>query len=205
MDNLEIYERVRHVPNEAKKNIVGGRLKGMTDINPMWRIKTLTELFGPCGIGWTYAITNKQLLQGANNEQIAIVDIELEYRYNGEWSRPVPGTGGSSFVAKERNGLYTSDEAFKMAMTDALSVACKNLGIGADVYFEKDVSKYNPNPNPEEQEKEKLRKNLSDIVGIKGIAPQKMTELIQERYQKQSSAELTIAELNDLKTYIAGI
>ena len=29
-----------------------------------------------------------------------------------------------------------------MALTDALSVACKALGIGADVYFEKDVTKY---------------------------------------------------------------
>ena len=29
---------------------------------------------------------------------------------------------------------------YKMALTDALSVACKALGIGADVYFEKDSS-----------------------------------------------------------------
>jgi hypothetical protein len=32
---------VRVVPNEAKKEIKGGRLSGFTDINPMWRIKTL--------------------------------------------------------------------------------------------------------------------------------------------------------------------
>ena len=32
-----------------------------------------------------------------------------------------------------------------MAYTDAISVACKALGIGADVYFEKDAdSKYSP-------------------------------------------------------------
>ena len=38
--------------------------------------------------------------------------------------------------------LYLSDEAYKMAYTDALSVACKALGIAADVYYEKDKSKY---------------------------------------------------------------
>ena len=45
MNNLELYDKFRQVPETAKKNIGGGRLKGMTDINPMWRIKTLTEEF----------------------------------------------------------------------------------------------------------------------------------------------------------------
>ena len=37
--NLSIYERVRCVPKEAKKEIEAGRFKGKHDINPMWRIK----------------------------------------------------------------------------------------------------------------------------------------------------------------------
>ena len=45
-------------------------------------------------------------------------------------------------IAKEKAGLYTNDECFKMALTDAISVACKSLGVGADVYFEKVRSKY---------------------------------------------------------------
>ena len=62
---------------------------------------------------------------------------------NGEWSEAIQGIGGSSFVTNEKNGLYTSDECFKMALTDAISVACKALGIGADVYWDKDSTKYN--------------------------------------------------------------
>lgn len=50
-DNMRIYDAVRAVPEEAKRAITAGRLKGKTDINPMWRIKALTELFGPCGDG----------------------------------------------------------------------------------------------------------------------------------------------------------
>ena len=45
-------------------------------------------------------------------------------------------------MAKERSGLYTSDECFKMALTDAISVACKALGFAADIYWEADASKY---------------------------------------------------------------
>lgn len=142
MENLAIYNAVRSVPDSAKRQIGAGRLKGKTDINPMWRLKTLTEQFGPCGIGWKYVITDKRLEQGANGEVAAFLDIDLFVKVDGAWSEAIPGTGGSAFVAKEKNGPYTSDECFKMALTDAISVACKALGFGADVYWEADRSKY---------------------------------------------------------------
>lgn len=156
MDNLRIYNAVRAVPPEAQKKITGGRLNGMTDINPMWRIKVLTELFGPCGEGWTVTEKRRDFVPGANGEVAVLVDIDLIYRGpDGQWADPVHGTGGSMFVAKERNGLYTDDEAVKKAYTDAISVACKALGVGADVYWDKDKTKYDapgqpaaPPPNP---------------------------------------------------------
>lgn len=142
MEKLTVYESLRKVPPEAQKQIQGGRLKGMTDINPMWRIKALTEQFGPCGIGWKYEVVGKQTLPGAKDEIAAFVDINLYINADGKWSDAIPGTGGSMFVSNERNGHYTSDECFKMALTDAISVACKALGVGADVYWEKDRTKY---------------------------------------------------------------
>ena len=141
MENLEIYNKLKEVPEEAQKKITGGRLNGMTDIKPMWRIEKLTEVFGICGIGWKTKIKNKEILDGANGEKIAIVDIDLYVKIDGEWSEAIEGTGGSSFVTNETKGLYTSDECFKMAYTDAISVACKSLGMGADIYW--GDSKYN--------------------------------------------------------------
>lgn len=143
MDNLTIYKKFKVVPKEAQKEILGGRLKGFTDINPMWRIKMLTEQFGVCGFGWKYEIVSQETKVGANNEISAFVTINLYIKIDDVWSAPIPALGGSAFVANERNGLYTSDECFKMAFTDALSIACKSLGMGADVYFEKDRTKYN--------------------------------------------------------------
>lgn len=142
-DNLAIYNIARVVPDEAKKSITAGRLKGMTDINPMWRIKRLTEIFGPCGVGWWYIIKDKRIEDDAITKQrAAFVDIDLYYTWDGAVSMPIPGTGGAAFVSQERNGPYMSDECYKMALTDAISVAAKALGIGADVYFEKDRDKY---------------------------------------------------------------
>lgn len=145
MNNLEIYEKCRAVPPEALKAIAGGRLKGLMDINPMWRIKKLTELFGPVGIGWWYIPKRFWTEAGANSEIIAFAEIDLFYVLDGKVSQPISGTGGSKLVSKETTGLFTNDECYKMAVTDALSVACKALGIGADVYWNKDRDKYSNN------------------------------------------------------------
>ena len=153
MSTLALYNKLAPVPKEAQKDIKAGRLKGMTDINPMWRIKKLTEEFGPCGIGWKYTITDKRILEGANGVVCAFVDIDLFVKVDGQWSDAIAGTGGSTFVAKENAGLYTSDECFKMALTDAISVACKALGMGADVYWQEGRSKYTAVVEPTPREK----------------------------------------------------
>lgn len=136
-DNLAVFSAARNVPADCRREITCGPLKGMTDINPVWRFEKLTELFGPCGIGWWYEITDKQLERLENTDTIrAFVDIKLYYVWNGEISRPVPGTGGSTFY-DESMDKHGDDECFKKALTDAISVACKALGIGADVYYGK--------------------------------------------------------------------
>lgn len=149
--NLMIYEATREVPKNAQKPITAGRLKNKTDINPMWRIKVLTEQFGPCGVGWYYE-TIRKWIEESEKETAAFVDIKLYIKVDGEWSKPIEGTGGSMFKALERGGLYTSDECFKMATTDAISVACKQLGIGADIYWGADSTKYTKYTEPQQAE-----------------------------------------------------
>lgn len=161
MDNMGLFRQFEKTAEEAKKPIEAGRLKGFTDINPMWRFKRLTEVFGPVGIGWKFVITDKQIIPGADGVVSAFVDILLYYKWNGEWSEGIPGTGGSSFVSKESKGLYTSDECFKMALSDAIGTACKALGMSADIYFSKDRSKY----TTAQDEPETKMETFEDAVG----------------------------------------
>jgi hypothetical protein len=148
--NLSIYERMRSVPAEAKKAIEAGRLKGKSDINPMWRIKKLTEVFGPVGFGWYTEVIKTWTEVDENSDVAVFVDINLFVKKDGEWSKPIYGNGGNKLISHERkyeNGTqvlvpYLDDDAYKKAYTDAISVAAKALGVGADVYFEKDVTKY---------------------------------------------------------------
>lgn len=137
-DNLAIYKQVDVVPQEAIKPIGAGRLKGMSDINPMWRIKAMTQAFGPCGLGWKYNI-DRQWTEQYGNEVKCFCNVSLFVKEDDKWSDAIQGTGGSALVAAERSGLYVNDEAYKMALTDALSVAMKSLGVGANVYFQKDA------------------------------------------------------------------
>lgn len=141
-DNMRLWEAVRKPPKEALRKIEAGRLKGKTDINPVFRLKTLTEQFGPCGIGWKYTIKSERFEPGPDGVVAAFVDIDLYVKMGDEWSEAIPGTGGSMFVSKEKGSLYTDDEALKKALTDAISVSCKALGVAADIYWEKDPTKY---------------------------------------------------------------
>jgi len=146
MDNLKYYNVGRAVPEEAQKSFNNGKFSG-TDINPMWRIKKLTELFGPAGLGWYYEVISERA-EEHGDVTIAIVDLNLYVKYDGEWSKPIYGTGGNVLLRKGS----TSDEGYKMALTDALSVACKALGIGADIYFAKDKTKYTAAQEPQEKQ-----------------------------------------------------
>ena len=192
-DNIRIYDAVRAVPEEAKRAITAGRLKGKTDINPMWRIKALTEQFGPCGDGWGYTIDRLWIEEGAKGEKCANAMISLWYkREDGTRSEPVIGIGGNMLVANEKNGLYTSDECYKMALTDAISVACKALGFGADVYWGADRTKYTPQQEPQKPQKPPLIcvSCHNAIGGISTTNAKKSAEEVAEFTRRESGADL---------------
>lgn len=197
MSNLNIYNNFRSVPENAKRPIQAGRLKGKTDINPMWRIKALTEQFGPCGIGWYYKET-KQWTEAYEDEVCAFVNIELYIKYNGEWSMPIFGTGGNMLAQNEKSGVHVSDECFKMATTDALSVACKQLGIGADVYWHDDTKYTQKNDAPQMDKKfEPVFKELKRVgYTVKSIC---------KTYKIDDITQMSDLQIKDFMTKVAAM
>ena len=168
----------------------------------MWRIKKLTEEFGVCGIGWIPKIVRTWLDKGENNEVIASVEIELRVKVDGEWSEPIPGIGGSKAVVKEQNGIYTDDECYKKAYTDALSVACKALGMGADVYWNENTKYTTPSPTeptraaqkqtPGTQKKTKWAQ-VNDLLKESNLSISDVTDWIVKKYKKS----IKINDLSD--------
>ena len=146
MEKMEIYDSLKSVPKEFTKKIGAGRLKGMTDIKPQWKIQKLTEQFGPCGIGWKYTI-DKQWHENFEGQVVCFVNISLYIKNDNEWSAAIPGHGGNKLVAREKAGLYVSDEGYKMAITDAIGNAAKYLGVAADVFMGYEPTKYQAQQN----------------------------------------------------------
>lgn len=203
--NLSVFNKVRQVPQSALKQIGAGRLKGMSDVNPMWRILAMTDTFGICGIGWKYEIV-KQWTETFGNEIKGFCNINLYVKVQDKWSDAIPGTGGSSFVAMERNGTYVSDEVYKMALTDALSVAMKSIGVAADIYFAKGAdlgTKYAINEQaangqlPTQQVDENLEAVIANIKVASSITD--LTKIWNECYAYQSNKAFVSALTNRKK------
>lgn len=144
MNMNEKFKIMARPPKEALNTIQFGKLKGKSDINPQWRIEALTEVFGLCGIGWYYEIlaVDYQNVE-ATGERMVYITIGIHVKQEDEtWSAPVIGVGGDFTIIKDKNGVHGNDEAFQMALTDALGKAAKCLGIANDIYRGKYDSKY---------------------------------------------------------------
>lgn len=184
-NNLRFYSQGCEVPADALKPIRAGRLKGMSDVNPMWRMKRMTEIFGPVGFGWKYEIVKQWSEEFIHEETVVVSEglppIHPKFDQTGkvispavpavpkteqktrkyeikcfcnvllfvrdpetkEWSSPIPGNGGSAIVSMESKGAYVNDEGYKMALTDALSIAMKPLGIGGNIWYGPNASGHN--------------------------------------------------------------
>lgn len=144
---LDTWRQLARPPASALKQITGGRLKNMTDVNPQWRYQIMTDVFGECGQGWKFEVVDLWTTPAPDGQHFAFAKVLLSTFQNDCWCAPIPGIGGSMLVAKEAGGLHANDEAYKMAVTDALGTAMKMLGVAADVYAGLwDGSKYREAP-----------------------------------------------------------
>ena len=183
--NLALYNQVRSVPENAKSPISGGPMKWKTNVNPMWRIQKLTELFGQCGVGWKIEQVSRWTESTGQGEVAVFCEVNLFVKKDGEWSAHIFGQGGYMLMRRSTewvNGqpvsaVHIDDEAYKKAYTDAISVACKALGFAADVYYQEDETKYGTfrsetaAPQPSQQETPQAASEWPWTQGLKEITP----------------------------------
>ena len=146
--SIELFRAQAKPPQEALKPISGGNLKGLSDINPQWRIEALTETYGLYGLGWFVQVKDTTTVDlPETKEKMLFLTLELYVRDwsipdDYKWFGPAIGIGGDFLIIKDKNGIHGNDEAYAMAMTDALGKAAKLFGIANDIYRGKFDSKY---------------------------------------------------------------
>lgn len=194
--NLFVFA-LGEMPDYAGKSFTKAGGYSGTDINAMWRIRVLTEAFGPCGLGW-YTRTVKRWTEYSEvtGETKVYCDIELYVKdpETGEWSYPITGTGGNDAIVTRKGTPIVNDEMFKMAETDAFGSACKKLGIGWNVYMKADPSKYTMfedgsvgrfEPTKEDIARQNAERNASRTDGFFGQNARAKAQLKKQQEEQQ--------------------
>lgn len=139
-DKTQLWESVFHTdPAYTKGFSRGGGFKG-TATNALYLIRKATEIWGPIGGEWGPEIVNDAILTGGpllNGDGVVIGHelihcLQINLRYPGG---SVPSFGQTTFVSRNKNGIFTDEEAPKKSLTDALSKALSWLGFSADIHM----------------------------------------------------------------------
>ena len=203
------YIAVKSVPQSALKVIDFGKLKGKYDISPQWRWEILTETYGMCGIGWYFDIVEtKEVLVEATGETMLYVKVNLYIKDGNKWSKPIPGYGGDFLIQKDKNGYHGNDEAFKMAVTDALGTAAKMIGVGADVYRGLQDTKINAAAEKEKKEKDFDPHNAYAII-LKmakehGVSEEQVAHQLTEMFGVGVIDNITRNQMSKLYDWVKG-
>ena len=207
MNMNEKFKLMARPPEEALNTISFGKLKGKSDINPQWRIEALTEVFGLCGVGWYYeilAVDYQDVVE--TGERMVYITIGIHVKQeDGTWSAPVIGIGGDFTIVRDKNGIHGNDEAFQMALTDALGKAAKCLGIANDIYRGKYDSKYGWRDEREKQRQQAMENNqkrLDELENWRMISPDNIEVKAKTKdggYEWKNIDDLTLKALEFLR------
>jgi len=125
----------------------------LTSIKAAYVIERLSDVFGPCGVGWRYVHAPFESLIMADQRTEILTEVALQYRISEEeqrgcdpvewrdgwyldpnrsrvWSEPLYAVGGHCLG----QGSVPYTDARKSAVTNGLTKAASMLGIGHEVF-----------------------------------------------------------------------
>ena len=126
VNNLELWDKVKQTNPAHTKKVSFGR--GFTAIDPMYQVKTATELWGPYGGKWgmrDIAVTMSDVKGG--DQTIATL--------TGTFFTPHGSTGTANSIEVVSAKGKMDDEAVKMLLTNTISKELSRVGFNADVFF----------------------------------------------------------------------
>ena len=150
IDNLELWKKLQRTDPKATKPFTkAGGFRG-SQIDPAYRLQRMTEVFGPVGYGWGYEIFNRrtELYQDA---PYIYVTARVWYVLPGETPSWPDGTrrdppANAVWTGEQDGGTKaerSTDEIWKMSITDAIGKCMLQIGLAADIYLGMfDDSKY---------------------------------------------------------------
>jgi hypothetical protein len=201
MNNLAMWDSVQQTDPAFTKNFTkGGGFSG-TSINATYLAKKATETFGSIGIGWGVDIENEDYIEGhiidpetGQKASIHCLRIKLWYK-SGDEIGCVYHFGQTTFIGKNKFGLFCDEEAPKKSLTDATTKALSMLGFGSDIF----MGLYDDQQYREEVTEKSLLDNADDKDAEKARIQQEYIEWRKTHIDLVKTA-VTRAELKTLNS-----
>lgn len=182
-DNLYLWRTVEMTdPKHTKPVSIGRKL---TAIDSYYQIRRATEAFGPFGLGWGYGLEHEVLGQG----EAAMAKVEMTFWYVDPEIEERIYCGPIIAMNRLMLGGKPDEEAFKKAITDALTKSLSYLGFSADIFMGRyEDSKY----------MEQITKHFAAVA-------QKETETLKvpEALTKAIAEVKALKNAADLPTFVA--
>lgn len=128
IDKMKIWNSLEKTDPKYTKQV--NMRGGFTAIDAQWQIMKVTEIFGVVGQGWGYSVTN------STEGNLAVSDVVLWFVDRKNTYGAI--RGAEELYTTDKNGNQRTDtDAWKKAMTNALTKGLSHIGSGADVFLGK--------------------------------------------------------------------
>lgn len=152
--NKELWDIAFVTDPKAVKPITGKDYGGNSP-KPYWIVERLTDVFGPCGIGWGFNVLSERFERFSETDCLHVATVRFWYKWKdqaGEFEQ-IGQTKASYTTSK---GTFKVDEdAPKKSVTDAIVKCASYLGFAGDIFSGRwDDSKYVAEANREWRKRE---------------------------------------------------
>lgn len=188
--NKVLWEQAFKTDPGHVKAITGKTYQGNSP-KPYWIIQRATEIFGPCGIGWGFTVSNERFEQWGETDVAHACLVTVWYKWDGERGE-VCQMGQTKAAYKTNTGKFLVDEdAAKKSVTDGMVKALSMLGFAGDIFSGRwDDSKY----------QDELRQDAADKKKAAGDNTQQQPTAGNQTTTRKPPTNQTIgdAEFKDL-------
>lgn len=186
--NRALWDKVFKTDPKHVKAITGKDYTGNSP-KPHWIVSRATEVFGPCGIGWGFTVSNERFEQWGESDIAHACLVTVWYKWEGERGE-VCQMGQTKAAYKTNAGKFKVDEdAAKKSVTDGMVKALSLIGFAGDIFSGRwDDSKY----------QDELRQDAAAQRTADNIANNNQPPRVQPSNQTIGDAEFkTLVELLD--------
>jgi hypothetical protein len=130
---MRLWSRVCVTDPRHVKPITGKQYNGNSP-KPYWIVQRMTEVFGPCGLGWGFTILSERMERLSETDILHIAVVRLWFKLDGERGE-FEQIGQTKAAYKTASGKILVDEdAPKKSVTDALVKCASYLGFAGDIF-----------------------------------------------------------------------